>query len=119
MLFPPTLLLFFFFFNDTATTEIYTLSLHDALPSAQRGEQPGTAALPASDAPVGGSVRGVATECMHLYREHGLATDASSLAGQRRRSAPGPLCPSQRAVRPGLWRVAQAMASVTEGRLCD
>src|SRR5207247_9798989 len=26
------LLLFFLFFNDTATTEIYTLSLHDALP---------------------------------------------------------------------------------------
>src|SRR5574337_1332394 len=26
------LLSFFFFFNDTATTEIYTLSLHDALP---------------------------------------------------------------------------------------
>src|SRR6266542_15004 len=27
--------LVFFFFNDTATTEIYTLSLHDALPIAQ------------------------------------------------------------------------------------
>src|SRR2546430_16816482 len=27
-----TLLSLFFFFNDTATTEIYTLSLHDALP---------------------------------------------------------------------------------------
>src|SRR5258707_5296642 len=27
-----TLFFFFFFFNDTATTEIYTLSLHDALP---------------------------------------------------------------------------------------
>src|SRR2546430_13135224 len=27
-----SLLSFFFFFNDTATTEIYTLSLHDALP---------------------------------------------------------------------------------------
>src|SRR3989442_11996016 len=27
-----SLILFFFFFNDTATTEIYTLSLHDALP---------------------------------------------------------------------------------------
>src|SRR3712207_7867884 len=27
-----TLYYFFFFFNDTATTEIYTLSLHDALP---------------------------------------------------------------------------------------
>src|ERR1022692_5292605 len=26
------LCVFFFFFNDTATTEIYTLSLHDALP---------------------------------------------------------------------------------------
>src|SRR2546425_2572383 len=27
--------LFLFFFNDTATTEIYTLSLHDALPISQ------------------------------------------------------------------------------------
>src|SRR3712207_534596 len=30
------LFFFFFFFNDTATTEIYTLSLHDALPIARR-----------------------------------------------------------------------------------
>src|SRR3712207_3227536 len=30
------MLLFFFFFNDTATTEIYTLSLHDALPICPR-----------------------------------------------------------------------------------
>src|SRR5262245_64683188 len=29
---------FFFFFNDTATTEIYTLSLHDALPICGRGK---------------------------------------------------------------------------------
>src|SRR5260370_24260502 len=29
---PSTLFFIFFFFNDTATTEIYTLSLHDALP---------------------------------------------------------------------------------------
>src|SRR2546425_9204502 len=29
---------FFFFFNDTATTEIYTLSLHDALPILRAGE---------------------------------------------------------------------------------
>src|SRR3712207_7980355 len=42
----------FFFFNDTATTEIYTLSLHDALPIWQdegygaRGRQ-GDQALPA------------------------------------------------------------------------
>src|SRR5258707_5958414 len=37
---------FFFFFNDTATTEIYTLSLHDALPicssSARRLPADGT-----------------------------------------------------------------------------
>src|SRR2546426_5262562 len=32
LLFQFALLFFFFFFNDTATTEIYTLSLHDALP---------------------------------------------------------------------------------------
>src|SRR6202012_6278670 len=29
---------FCFFFNDTATTEIYTLSLHDALPICLRGD---------------------------------------------------------------------------------
>src|SRR6266511_5799312 len=38
----PIFILFFFFFNDTATTEIYTLSLHDALPIRQRcGRSPG------------------------------------------------------------------------------
>src|SRR2546422_10435451 len=31
----------FFFFNDTATTEIYTLSLHDALPISQYGGEGG------------------------------------------------------------------------------
>src|SRR2546430_17668853 len=39
---------FFFFFNDTATTEIYTLSLHDALPIALGGLErrcPGAARL--------------------------------------------------------------------------
>src|SRR2546427_11710948 len=33
---------FFFFFNDTATTEIYTLSLHDALPISREGVRLGT-----------------------------------------------------------------------------
>src|SRR2546422_5047485 len=33
--------LFFFFFNDTATTEIYTLSLHDALPISTSGQPTG------------------------------------------------------------------------------
>src|SRR5215203_7522391 len=31
---------FFFFFNDTATTEIYTLSLHDALPISHVADGP-------------------------------------------------------------------------------
>src|SRR5260370_29173256 len=34
----PPLFFLFFFFNDTATTEIYTLSLHDALPILNSGE---------------------------------------------------------------------------------
>src|SRR3712207_8153966 len=32
-------LTYFFFFNDTATTEIYTLSLHDALPICKRAHE--------------------------------------------------------------------------------
>src|SRR3712207_9179344 len=35
----------FFFFNDTATTEIYTLSLHDALPICHRGLGGGAAVV--------------------------------------------------------------------------
>src|SRR5215469_18968535 len=37
------LFFFFFFFNDTATTEIYTLSLHDALPIAAGDNDPANA----------------------------------------------------------------------------
>src|SRR5436309_12539207 len=37
-------MLFFFFFNDTATTEIYTLSLHDALPICEDLGQAGPGA---------------------------------------------------------------------------
>src|SRR5260370_24731539 len=45
------LLVLFFFFNDTATTEIYTLSLHDALPISSwadlvRPEFKGTITMP-------------------------------------------------------------------------
>src|SRR6266849_10886445 len=36
----PSSPLFFFFFNDTATTEIYTLSLHDALPIFVQSKRP-------------------------------------------------------------------------------
>src|SRR2546427_4089047 len=47
--------MFFFFFNDTATTEIYTLSLHDALPISAR--DPGVA--PARARRAGGRARPV------------------------------------------------------------
>src|SRR6266496_6424188 len=39
-------ILFFFFFNDTATTEIYTLSLHDALPIPGRSWTASSGSLP-------------------------------------------------------------------------
>src|SRR3712207_8894347 len=50
----------FFFFNDTATTEIYTLSLHDAFRSVRharlrggaRGDRQGVPHLPAAPGPV-------------------------------------------------------------------
>ena len=45
---------FFFFFNDTATTEIYTLSLHDALPIQFSGNITGTAATFSGNVTVGG-----------------------------------------------------------------
>src|SRR3712207_8404335 len=32
-----SIMIYYFFFNDTATTEIYTLSLHDALPISRPG----------------------------------------------------------------------------------
>src|SRR5215203_924638 len=36
----PTNIVDYFFFNDTATTEIYTLSLHDALPISEDNRRP-------------------------------------------------------------------------------
>src|SRR2546429_8165144 len=41
LLAPPRHRFHFFFFNDTATTEIYTLSLHDALPILSRATTSG------------------------------------------------------------------------------
>src|SRR5256885_7008442 len=41
--------IFFFFFNDTATTEIYTLSLHDALPISSRAHYRGNSSCSGCD----------------------------------------------------------------------
>src|SRR6266481_10026345 len=59
---------FFFFFNDTATTEIYTLSLHDALPISRAASRCAAAA----------------TIC------------ASPTCCRWRRTSPGRRCPSRR-----------------------
>src|SRR5206468_12094144 len=64
------LFLFFFFFNDPATTEIYTLSLHDALPisDADRG-------------PIGGEIRHrghVAPRGRHLRRSEEHTSELQS-----------------------------------------
>src|SRR5262245_66190055 len=48
------LFLLFFFFNDTAPPEIYTLSLHDALPISRPGT-PACTPLPASRSSRGGT----------------------------------------------------------------
>src|SRR5215211_8995662 len=53
------LCIYLFFFNDTATTEIYTLSLHDALPilSQARTGPPGDRSRPRPDRRPGGDHR--------------------------------------------------------------
>src|SRR2546430_12675065 len=69
---------FFFFFNDTATTEIYTLSLHDALPicaGRRAAALAGGGSLPLPDSR---SVPGRAGN--HLDRAH-LDLDRAVLEG--------------------------------------
>src|SRR5256885_11870555 len=60
----------FFFFNDTATTEIYTLSLHDALPIyrslGKNGYAAAVAACCAADHGTSASGRPVAMNCARL-----------------------------------------------------
>src|SRR2546430_15518117 len=60
--------LFFFFFNDTATTEIYTLSLHDALPiwsRAARGAGQGSDPPRLSPARLGGDRKSTRLNSSH------------------------------------------------------
>src|SRR6266436_4113447 len=60
--------LVFFFFNDTATTEIYTLSLHDALPIWERSD-----------------IRGPAREAAHAAPAQAAATTARPIRVSRYR----------------------------------
>src|SRR5256885_10064864 len=67
-------IVFFFFFNDTATTEIYTLSLHDALPIS-RTAAPGISESGTELAPGHG---GDQNEDAHDPLESRLAADRKS-----------------------------------------
>src|SRR2546430_9459770 len=72
------MMFYFFFFNDTATTEIYTLSLHDALPISRgaldRGGDGsrgiGWNLLPVPQGSASGSVRGGVSGSGHGVRDH-------------------------------------------------
>src|SRR2546426_4007430 len=66
-------LCFFFFFNDTATTEIYTLTLHDALPISHR---PGGGAPDATAAPNHQAAHRAAPRRGRLARVDAVAGDA-------------------------------------------
>src|SRR6266487_4862809 len=82
---------FFFFFNDTATTEIYTLSLHDALPTSGTGAEPES--LPDSP-PV---KRWLSNRCS-VRSSHGPARSEPARRGDLHRLRP----PALRALRPRL-----------------
>src|SRR3712207_7574421 len=65
---------FFFFFNDTATTEIYTLSLHDALPISH----PHAAAAPRARARARAPARSRAERAGALAARHARSEEHTS-----------------------------------------
>src|SRR2546429_5237131 len=89
----------FFFFNDTATTEIYTLSLHDALPILSRargrdrapgGEGPARPAvdlLLAHGGPVCRSVRPQDRKSTRLNSSHGYISYAVFCLKKKKRNS--------------------------------
>src|SRR2546427_12587219 len=91
--------LFFFFFNDTATTEIYTLSLHDALPilPAHRPQRPRSAQprvlrpLDLAPDPVAVLAQGPGsgTQPAHRLQRPAPAQAPDGSAGTARRPPPG------------------------------
>src|SRR3989449_11564468 len=96
----------FFFFNDTATTEIYTLSLHDALPIWGGGRRsPG-------DRVCADGLPSVAPLGMAAARHHRCAVARAAAAlhacdhtdDQWRPSLGEPRCPDAAAVRAGQVR---------------
>src|SRR2546430_6279396 len=94
----------FFFFNDTATTEIYTLSLHDALPicggHAAGGDRRRARLRPAPRARAGAARRGG-------------ARDPAAVGGARRPTRQHCVCSG--AAQLGPWRAGTAARYFTWG----
>src|ERR1039457_3946820 len=76
-----TSVVFFFFFNDTATTEIYTLSLHDALPISDENRDGGRALAAARPTPF----RGSGPHSPPRWRTRGLRSDLPLPSARRER----------------------------------
>src|SRR5438093_13159822 len=72
------ILVFFFFFNDTAPTEIYTLSLHDALPICFHGKTGGVLPLLGSSFKHAPGIRGPSA-CLKLERSEEHTSELQSL----------------------------------------
>src|SRR2546430_5030054 len=91
------ILIIFFFFNDTATTEIYTLSLHDALPIylAQLSERWGYRVVRGSSKR-GGDV-GLLGLVRHLRQGGEVALTPDAPRGPAERMKPGALAAAQHA----------------------
>src|SRR3712207_3936634 len=81
----------FFFFNDTATTEIYTLSLHDALPISSPAPSAASAEPQAPQEKVGDEDRGAHQDA----DEHGVADVEVADVGHLVRDDPLQLVPVQ------------------------
>src|SRR6266536_6225372 len=88
---------FFFFFNDTATTEIYTLSLHDALPiSVGRDSAPprrGCSTLPRGRCTAHRRSRGEGRPCAAPTRVGAARSAPARPAPRARRRAPARAAP--------------------------
>src|SRR2546422_11108956 len=82
----------FFFFNDTATTEIYTLSLHDALPISRGRGAGGAARLGLADAalrtPLDAAPAAAAGPQGHRVRVRRRAAHGAAAGAAPRRRAP-------------------------------
>src|SRR6266498_1320240 len=94
------LFFFFFFFNDTATTEIYTLSLHDALPISPRQQQQ----LPYLFEGMSGSTRRARAHCCAARPSTPRCSPSGASSATRARSKRSSSGAAAR--RPSRWRVS-------------